>query len=44
MTRKTRVIFTAEQNFEYAKLIINEGYINKQIRDISGAGETAVSC
>lgn len=43
MTRKTRVTFTAEQKLEYAKLMINEGYTNKQIRDISGAGETAVS-
>tara|TARA_R110001606_G_scaffold11354_6_gene49303 strand:+ start:15800 stop:15991 length:192 start_codon:yes stop_codon:yes gene_type:complete len=43
MTRKVRVTFTAEQKLEYAKLMINEGYTNKQIRDISGAGETAVS-
>ena len=43
MTRKVRVAFTAEQKLEYAKLMINEGYTNKQIRDISGAGETAVS-
>jgi transposase len=43
MTRKTRVTFTAEQKLEYAKLMINEGYTNKQIRDISGAGETAAS-
>lgn len=43
MTRKTRVTFTAEQKLEHAKLMINEGYTNKQIRDISGAGETAVS-
>jgi len=43
MTRKVRVTFTAEQKLEYAKLMLNEGYTNKQIRDISGAGETAVS-
>lgn len=43
MTRKERTTFTAEQKLEYAKLMINEGYTNKQIRDISGAGETAVS-
>ncbi len=43
MTRKLRVTFTAEQKLEYAKLMINEGYTNKQIRNISGAGETAVS-
>jgi transposase len=43
MTRKERTTFTAEQKLEYAKLMINEGYTNKQIRDISGAGETAIS-
>jgi uncharacterized protein YerC len=43
MIRKTRVTFTAGQKLEYAKLMINEGYTNKQIRDISGAGNTAVS-
>jgi transposase-like protein len=43
MTRKARMTFTAEQKLEYAKLMINQGYTNKKIRDISGAGETAVS-
>jgi transposase len=43
MTRKERTTFTAEQKLEYAKLMINEGYTNKQIRDISGAGETVIS-
>ena len=43
MTRKARVTFTAEQKLEYAKLMVNEGYTNKQIQDISGAGPTAVS-
>jgi transposase len=43
MTRKARVTFTIEQKLEYAKLMVDEGYTNKQIRDISGAGETAVS-
>lgn len=43
MTRKARLTFTAEQKLEYAKLMVNEGYTNHQIRDISGAGETAVS-
>jgi len=43
MTRKERTTFTADQKLEYAKLMINEGYTNKQIRDISGAGETAIS-
>jgi transposase-like protein len=43
MTRKARITFTTEQKLEYAKLMFSEGYTNKQIRDISGAGETAVS-
>jgi len=43
MPRKERVTFTAEQKLEYAKLMVNEGYSNKQISDISGAGPTAVS-
>jgi len=43
MTRKARVTFTAEQKLEYAKLMVNEGYTNKQIQDIFGAGPTAVS-
>ena len=43
MTRKTRITFTAEQKLEYAKLMVNEGYSNKQIHDISGAGSTAIS-
>ena len=43
MTRKARVTFTAEQKLEYAKLMVNESYTNKQIQDISGAGPTAVS-
>jgi transposase len=43
MTRKVRVTFTAEQKFEYAKLMVNEGYTNKQIHDIYGAGPTAVA-
>ncbi len=43
MSRKARITFTAEQKLEYAKLMIDEGYSNKQIRDISGAGDTAVS-
>lgn len=43
MTRKVHVTFTAEQKLEYAKIMINDGYTNKQIRNISGAGETAVS-
>ena len=41
--RKSRISFTPEQRLEYAKLMVNEGYSNKQVREISGAGDTAVS-
>jgi transposase len=41
--RKQRLSFTVEQKLDYAKLMINEGYSNQQIMDISGAGPTAVS-
>ena len=41
--RKPRISFTPEQRLEYAKLMVNEGYSNKKVREISGAGETAVS-
>jgi len=41
--RKPRQTYTAEQKLEYAKLMVEEGYSNKQIEDISGAGTTAVS-
>tara|TARA_B110001469_G_C9593567_1_gene294651 strand:- start:888 stop:1199 length:312 start_codon:yes stop_codon:yes gene_type:complete len=43
MARKTRVTFTSEQKYEYAKLMVDEGYTNKQIKEISGAGDTAIS-
>ncbi|MBT3446900.1 MAG: tyrosine-type recombinase/integrase [Candidatus Thioglobus sp.] len=42
-TRKQRVMFTVEQKLDYVKLMVNEGYTNKQIIDISGAGPTAVA-
>ena len=42
-TRKQRVMFTVEQKLDYVKLMINEGYTNRQIIDISGAGPTAVA-
>jgi len=41
--RKQRLSFTVEQKLDYAKLMVNEGYTNQQIMDISGAGSTAVS-
>jgi transposase len=43
MTRKQKVIVSVLQKLEYAKLMVNEGYSNKQVMEISGAGETAVS-
>ncbi len=43
MSRKARITFSVEQRLEYAKLMINEGYTNKQVMEISGAGDTAVS-
>jgi len=43
MNRKQRVNFTVEQKLEYAKLMVNEGYTNKQIMELSGAGATAIS-
>lgn len=43
MIRKQRVNFSVEQKLEYAKLMINEGYTNKQVMELSGAGATAIS-
>ena len=31
-------MFTAEQNLDYVKLMVNEEYTNKQSIEISGAG------
>jgi len=42
-TRKKRVMFSVEQKLDYVKLMVNEGYTNKQIIEISGAGPTAVA-
>jgi len=42
-TRKPRATFTSEQKLDYCKLMVEEGYTNKQIIDISGAGPTAVT-
>jgi len=42
MTKKQRIIFSVEQKLEYAKLMVNEGYTNKQVMEISGAGDSAV--
>ena len=43
MTRKQKVLVSVSQKLEYARLMVNEGYSNKQVMEISGAGETAVS-
>ena len=43
MTRKSKVTLSAQQKLEYAKLMVEEGYTNKQIEDMSGAGKSAVS-
>jgi transposase len=40
--RKQRTTFTTEQKLDYAKLMVNENYTNKQIIEILGAGPTAV--
>ncbi len=42
ITRKPKLTFTTDQWLGYAKLVENEGYTNKQIMEISGAGESAV--
>jgi transposase len=45
MTRKVKVKvnINPSQKLEYAKLMIEEGYTNKQIQDISGACSSAIS-
>lgn len=43
MTRKTKVTVSAKQKLEYAKLMVDEGYSNRQVEEISGAGKSAVS-
>jgi len=40
---KVRVKVTLEQKLEYARLMIDEGYSNKKVMEISGASESAVS-
>jgi len=42
MTKKQRISFSVEQKLEYAKLMVNEGYTNKQVMEISGASDSAV--
>lgn len=42
MTRKERIKISPEQKLEYAKMMVENGYSVQQIREISGAGPTAV--
>lgn len=41
--KKTKLTFTVEQRLDYAKLMVDEGYTNQQVMEISGAGSSAVS-
>lgn len=41
--KKQRLNFTPEQKLDYVKLMLEEGYTNKQIVDISGACSSAVT-
>lgn len=43
MTRKVKVTFSPKQKLEYAKLMVEGGYINSQVEKISGAGKSVVS-
>lgn len=43
MTRKSKVTVSPQQKLEYAKLMVEQGYTNKQIEEMSGAGKSAVS-
>lgn len=43
MTRKSAVHISPLQKLEYAKLMVEQGYTNMQIEDMSGAGKSAVS-
>ena len=40
---KKKLKFTLEQKHDYAELMINEHYTNKQIMEISGAASSTVS-
>lgn len=42
-SKKTKLTFTVEQRLDYAKLMVDEGYTNQQVMEISGAGSSAVS-
>lgn len=40
---RARKVYSAEQKLEYAKLMVDEGYSNEQVQQISGASMSAVS-
>jgi len=40
--RKERLNYTPKQKYEYAKLMVEENYTNKQIMEMSGACSSAV--
>ncbi len=42
MTRKEKVNVSAEQKYEYAKMMVEDGYSARQIQDISGASSSSV--
>ena len=42
MSRKDRDTLTEPQKLEYAKMMIEDGYTNQQIQEISGACSSAV--
>ncbi len=42
MSRKDRVTPTEQQKLEYAKMMVEDGYTNQQIQEISGACSSAV--
>jgi len=41
-TRKPKTHFTPDQKLEYAKLMVEEGYSNQKVMEISGACASAV--
>lgn len=43
MRRKIKINISPAQKLEYAKLMVDENYTNKQIQNISGACSSAIS-
>ncbi len=42
MIQKEKVTVSAEQKYEYAKMMVEDGYSTRQIQDICGASSSAV--